>query len=131
MKEFKTELNIKIKVTVNEDEFGNVTVFTQNECKEEISLAEQMIQLSGKNLDEIKIIYTGLRPGEKLHEELFHETEKLIKTKHNKILQAQFRKWEWNELADILNQLFKACDTLDEELLITLLSKLVPEYKPS
>jgi FlaA1/EpsC-like NDP-sugar epimerase len=53
-------------------------------------LAEQLIKLSGKRLNEdIKIEHTGLRPGEKLYEELFYNKEKLTKTKNNKIFRAK------------------------------------------
>ncbi len=94
-------------------------------------LAEQMIQLSGKSLDEIPIVYTGLRPGEKLYEELFHETEKLVPTKHNKILKAHFRKWDWENLLSIINKIIAACGSLNEDDLKRLLSELVPEYSPT
>lgn len=58
-------------------------------------LAEQMIKLSGLKLNEdIVIQYTGLRPGEKLYEELFHASEELVSTTHQKILQAKYRAWD-------------------------------------
>jgi FlaA1/EpsC-like NDP-sugar epimerase len=52
-------------------------------------LAEQLIRLAGKQPDvDIEIVYTGLRPGEKLNEELFHRHEKTVSTSHDMILQA-------------------------------------------
>src|SRR3546814_7867471 len=55
-------------------------------------LAEQMIRLAGKQPErDIAIVYTGLRPGEKLHENLFHADERYLPTMHSKILQAEAR----------------------------------------
>jgi FlaA1/EpsC-like NDP-sugar epimerase len=91
-------------------------------------LAEQMIRLSGKLPDkDIKMIYTGLRPGEKLHEELFHAEEKLGKTTHSKILLADQRRNDWQQLTTALTQLALACDSYVESEIKTLLKNIVPE----
>jgi len=91
-------------------------------------LAEQMIRLSGKIPDkDIKIIYTQLRPGEKLHEELFHADEKLDKTTHTKILLADHRSNHWEQLAETLTRLTEACDNYAEEEIKKVLKYLVPE----
>jgi len=91
-------------------------------------LAEQMIKLSGKiPQQEIKIVYTGLRPGEKLQEELFHREEKLVKTTHAKILLAAHRSNEWTVLIETLKYLACACDNYAEEDISTGLKRLVPE----
>lgn len=91
-------------------------------------LAEQMIRLSGKVPEQdISIIYTGLRPGEKLYEELFHLEEKLGKTTHPKILLASPRSSQWTELCEHLNQLALACDNYTETEIKQVLKKLVPE----
>lgn len=92
-------------------------------------LAEQMIRLSGLTEKDIAITYTGLRPGEKLYEELFHESENLISTEHEKILQAQYRSWDFELLAKIIGEMFVACETNDESALKKLLIQLVPEYE--
>ncbi|NJO15466.1 MAG: polysaccharide biosynthesis protein [Thioploca sp.] len=91
-------------------------------------LAEQMIRLSGKLPDkDIKMIYTGLRSGEKLHEELFHQEEKLGKTTHSKILLADQRRNDWQQLVTALTQLALACDNYVESEIKTLLKNIVPE----
>jgi len=91
-------------------------------------LAEQMIRLSGKLPDkDIKMIYTGLRPGEKLHEELFHVEEKSGKTTHSKILLADQRRNDWQQLTTDLTQLALACDSYVESEIKTLLKNIVPE----
>lgn len=93
-------------------------------------LAEQMILLAGLVPDQdIEIHYTGLRPGEKLYEELFHEAEPLEGTVHEKIMQAKYRQRDWAELTDILQAMEQVCDSGDEAALHQLLIKLVPEYQ--
>ncbi|HVV68966.1 MAG TPA: nucleoside-diphosphate sugar epimerase/dehydratase [Gammaproteobacteria bacterium] len=92
-------------------------------------LAEQMILLAGLTLGEdIEIQYTGLRPGEKLYEELFHESEALKKTAHEKILQASYRERDWPKLLETLKEMKQACDENKESKLWHLLLLLVPEY---
>ncbi|MEJ2645624.1 MAG: polysaccharide biosynthesis protein [Gammaproteobacteria bacterium] len=91
-------------------------------------LAEQMIRLSGREPHkDIEIVYTGLRPGEKLFEELFHEKEALSGTEHEKILLAQHRPVDWAGLEETLQRIREACGTYDENALGPLVTKLVPE----
>jgi len=91
-------------------------------------LAEQMIRLSGKRPNEdIDIVYTGLRAGEKLYEELFHTEEKLRKTPHQKIFRAAHRSTEWQLLTDTLAELEHLCQHYHEAQMPTLLTRLVPE----
>ncbi|WP_456415612.1 polysaccharide biosynthesis protein [Thiolapillus sp.] len=91
-------------------------------------LAEQLIRLSGKKPGEdIAIEYIGLRPGEKLYEELFHEQESLQATAHEKILQARYRPVPWEELARAMEDAETACGEYDCRKLSDLLTRLVPE----
>lgn len=93
-------------------------------------LAEQIIQLAGKRPGtDIEIVYTGLRPGEKLFEELFHASEELVHTEHEKILKARYRKISWQELTLILDEVVAACANYNETQLLSLLKQLVPEYQ--
>ena len=109
---------------------GEIFVLDMGEPIKISFLAEQMIHLSGKKLGEdVNIVYTGLRPGEKLHEELFHEAEELIATEHEKILQAQYRPWDWPELMKVVTEIMHVCNTADNVKLQDLLLKLVPEYQ--
>lgn len=108
---------------------GEIFVLDMGEPIKISYLAEQMIKLAGLKLNEdIEIHYSGLRPGEKLFEELFHEGEQLISTGHAKILQAQYRLRDWNELISILNAMNQACEVCHEASLLSLLLRLVPEY---
>jgi FlaA1/EpsC-like NDP-sugar epimerase len=91
-------------------------------------LAEQMIRLSGFDLDDIKIVYTGLRPGEKLFEEILHESENLQPTCHNKLLLAKSRQVDWEWLTEEFAKLHSAAIKRDVDLLKLHLKNIVPEY---
>jgi FlaA1/EpsC-like NDP-sugar epimerase len=92
-------------------------------------LAEQMIRLSGKiPAKDIAIVYTGLRPGEKLYEELFHEEEKLSKTTHRKILLADHRSNNWQQLTNTLSHLSQSCESYHDTDSKIALKTLVPEW---
>jgi FlaA1/EpsC-like NDP-sugar epimerase len=89
-----------------------------------------MIRLSGKEPGEdIEIKYTGLRPGEKLYEELFHDSEQLGKTDHEKILLAQHRIVEWDRLEALMGNIESACDNYNEDILLQSINEFVPENK--
>ena len=93
-------------------------------------LAEQMIRLSGKvPYEEIGITITGLRPGEKLYEELFHEQEQLDQTAHAKIFLARHREVDWDRLTAALVSLRALAETSDEQGLRALIAELVPENR--
>ncbi|MBL4622817.1 MAG: polysaccharide biosynthesis protein [Immundisolibacteraceae bacterium] len=108
---------------------GEIYVLDMGEPIKIRYLAEKMIELSGHKLNEdIEIVYTGLRPGEKLHEELFHEQEALQGTCHEKILQANARSLDWSLLVAYFDKINQACIEVNEQQLIVLMNKLVPEY---
>lgn len=91
-------------------------------------LAEQIIKLSGKKVGEdIEIQYTGLRPGEKLYEELFHSGEELTETPHEKIFQAAARKVDLSDLQLLLTDLCRLQSLGNETDAIILIRDLVPE----
>ncbi|HFD80710.1 MAG TPA: polysaccharide biosynthesis protein [Gammaproteobacteria bacterium] len=108
---------------------GEIFVLDMGEPVRISDLAREMIRLSGKVPDEdIDIVYTGLRPGEKLYEELFHEQEALQSTTHSKILLARYREFDWARLNEIMDQLRTACSDYDEAVLRGLMKELVPEW---
>ncbi len=95
-------------------------------------LAEQMIRLAGKQPKrDIAIIYTGLRPGEKLHETLFHADECYRPTAHPKILQADARGISAERINGLRPRLRKAVGEYDVDALALLLREAVPEFKPA
>jgi FlaA1/EpsC-like NDP-sugar epimerase len=92
-------------------------------------LAEQMIRLAGKHEGEhVAIVYTGLRPGEKLFEELFHPQERYSDTAHAKIFLAQPRSMAWSLLTAQLRHGEVAVRDFDEETLRRILAQLLPEF---
>jgi len=95
-------------------------------------LARQMIRLSGYDPDhDIKIEFIGLRPGEKLYEELFHKSEDYTGTKHPKILLAESRKVDWDSFVLQLEDVLHACEQRRTDKVIDLLKKMIPEYVAS
>ncbi len=90
-------------------------------------LAEQMISLSSTDTEKpIEIRITGLRPGEKLHEELFYENEQKVGTSHNKILLAKHPRIDSQQFMNQLRQLEQACESFEEEKIRSVLNNLVP-----
>jgi FlaA1/EpsC-like NDP-sugar epimerase len=95
-------------------------------------LAEQLIRLSGKIPGkDIQIVYTGLRPGEKLFEELFHELEPYEQTRHEKIFLAHPRESNWENLGTDLRDAELAVKSYDTPKIQQILLKLVPELAKS
>lgn len=91
-------------------------------------LAEQMIRLSGRVPGrDIQIVYTGLRPGEKLREELFRPDENLAPTRHDKLMLAAHTKLDSNRLRSLYDRLLQACANFDEPAVRHLLKEAVPE----
>lgn len=94
-------------------------------------LAEQMIRLAGKQPGrDISIAYTGLRPGEKLHETLFHADERYRATAHPKILLAEPRAISMQGMESGMQQLREASDRYDRDAMGSVLRALVPEFQP-
>ncbi|MEO8742856.1 MAG: nucleoside-diphosphate sugar epimerase/dehydratase [Lysobacteraceae bacterium] len=94
-------------------------------------LAEQMIRLAGKVPGrDVQIVYSGLRPGEKIHETLYHPEERNRRTGHPKILQAESRSIDAGTCQRLLSALRVAVADYDEPRLHRLLRDAVPEYKP-
>lgn len=92
-------------------------------------LAEQMIRLAGKQPGrDIAITYTGLRPGEKLHETLFHAEELYRPTAHSKILEARAREVSPEAVTRTLHALRQAVADYDDEAISRLLHVAIPEF---
>lgn len=111
---------------------GEIFVLDMGEPVNITYLAEHLIRLAGKEPGrEIEIIYTGLRPGEKLFEQLFHELEPYEQTSHEKILLAHPRIADWDELRSELQSAELAVRRYDTKHLQAALTRLVPELAKS
>jgi FlaA1/EpsC-like NDP-sugar epimerase len=108
---------------------GKIFVLDMGEPVRVLDVARQMIRLAGLRPDEdIKIEFTGVRPGEKLREELFHMSERLVATPQEGILLAAPRVVDQRELYPLLDQLAEAA-ARDWPRALALLTRLVPEFR--
>ena len=109
-------------------EGGEIFVLDMGQPIKIAFLAERMIRLSGKEPGEdIDIVYTGLRPGEKLVEELFYDEETAEKTDHDKILLARSREVAWQVVTPIIERMEQHVEHFEEDQLLNLLKHIVPE----
>ena len=105
---------------------GQILVFDMGKPVRIIDLARRMIHLSGRTDIEIEI--SGLRPGEKLYEEVLNDEETVVPTAHKKIKCARVRQYEAAEVHAKVNRLIEVARTYDEEQTVRLMKDLVPEY---
>ncbi len=108
---------------------GHVYVLDMGEPIRIADLARQMIRLSGKDPDhDIKIVYTGLRPGEKLFEEITHAEEELTSTLVDGVMTVSPRTSDLAILRHQFEEISRTVEELDEEKCLRLLNAAVPEY---
>lgn len=109
---------------------GEIFVFDMGQPVKIADLARKMIKLSGLIPEEdIKIEYSGLRPGEKLYEELLNNAENTLPTYHEKILIAKTRTIEYNSLSEQINNLIVPAKMQESvTLVVKAMKELVPEF---
>ena len=109
---------------------GEIYIFDMGKPVKIYDLAEKMIKLAGfiPNVD-IKIDIVGLRPGEKLYEELLNDNSKTIPTHHEKIMIAQEIEEEFEELHQDIIELISGSVVYNNEAIVAQMKKIVPEYK--
>jgi len=108
---------------------GNICVLDMGEPVKIIDLARQMIRLAGLRPDiDVGIEIIGLRPGEKLFEEVFHGSEPLMATSAPGILLAAARATDLTAVEKAVGQLSLACEKLDRLSALQILQQWVPEY---
>src|SRR5215468_9426261 len=111
---------------------GKIFVLDMGEPVKIVDLAHQMIRLAGLRAErDIEIQFTGLRPGEKLSEELFHRAEPLIPTEIPAIRLAAPRTADYAMLARSIDELEEVARSRREERVLQLLERLAPEYRRS
>ena len=94
-----------------------------------ICLAKKMIQLSGLTLGkDIQIVFTGLRPGEKLYEELLHTGENSLPTHHPQILIAKVKQYDGSQVAAWINELMQLGESHDNMKIVQKMKDIVPEF---
>ena len=110
---------------------GNeIFVFDMGEPVKIDYLARRMISLAGLEPDkDINIEYTGLRPGEKLYEEVLANEENTLPTPHKRIRVAKVREYSYAEALDYVERLEKLSRDVDIPAVIRLMKEMVPEYK--
>lgn len=105
---------------------GEILVFDMGRPVRIADLARRMIALSGR--DDIRIEYVGLRPGEKLFEEMLNDGETVLPTRHKKIKVARVREYDFEEVRQGVDELIATARTYDAEATLALMRRLVPEY---
>ncbi|WP_442794152.1 polysaccharide biosynthesis protein [Pelobium manganitolerans] len=108
---------------------GEIFIFDMGKSVKIVELAKKMIRLSGfiPNQD-IKIEFTGLRPGEKLYEELLNDLENTLPTHHHKIMVAKVMVYDYAHVSEqVKNLMATACRYQDKDV-VRLMKKLVPDF---
>jgi FlaA1/EpsC-like NDP-sugar epimerase len=113
-------------------EGGEIFVLNMGAQIKIVHLAEELIRLSGMiPYKDIDIIFTGLRAGEKLHEELLHSSENVMKTDHEKICIARACWHDIDVLNHLMDELSTACQAIDRNHAIETICSIVPEFTPT
>jgi FlaA1/EpsC-like NDP-sugar epimerase len=111
---------------------GQIFLLDMGEPVKIVDLARDMITLSGLRVgDDVDIVFTGVRPGEKLFEELRTEGEDLAPTVHPKVKIWRQRPIEWARVQESLEELQSLVNTLDRQEIVAALRKLVSEFHPN
>lgn len=111
-------------------EGGEIYIFDMGNPIKISDLARKMIKIAGYVPDvEIKIIYTGLRQGEKLYEELLNQKEKTLPTQHPKIMVAKVIEYEYDEISLEIEKLLQYSSLNKDFLIVQQMKKIVPEFK--
>ena len=110
-------------------EHGNILVLDMGEPVRIVDLAQTLIRMSGKREDDIRIVYTGMRPGEKLFEELFYDSEVRLPTILPKVMCAATVLPNWPELRRLLYELRRASHSQSGDLIRSKVKQIIPDYQ--
>jgi len=107
---------------------GNILVLDMGEPIRIVDLARTLIKLSGNSEAEIPVVFSGLRPGEKLYEERFYNSERLLPTPHEKVNRTESNLMDWASLRRHLEDLLQLTLSGTEESLLAKVADIIPEY---
>lgn len=109
---------------------GNeIFVFDMGSPVKIVDLAKRMIELAGLKVDkDIKIEFTGLRPGEKLYEELLATKENTLPTSNKKIYRAHVRAYDYQDIIDVMDHLIEQAIAVNKTKTVRLMKLMVPEF---
>jgi FlaA1/EpsC-like NDP-sugar epimerase len=108
---------------------GEIYIFDMGKSVKIIDLAKKMIKLSGLTLgQDIQIVFTGMRPGEKIKEELLADQENTMPTYHPKIMIARVRTYDFLQAANQITKLLDSYKQQDDELMVAQMKTIVPEF---
>jgi FlaA1/EpsC-like NDP-sugar epimerase len=108
---------------------GDILVLDMGEPIRIADLARTLIRLSGASEDDVPIVFTGLRPGEKLFEELFYSTEDLLPTPHEKVQRTHSNLAPWTILSQRLRELEQSMRSRSDWSMRANIQHIIPEYK--
>ncbi|MDR2644186.1 MAG: polysaccharide biosynthesis protein [Planctomycetaceae bacterium] len=109
---------------------GEIFVMDMGKPVKVIDLAKDLIRLSGLPENAIEIHETGIRPGEKLYEELYFNSEKAIKTTHEKLRCVSHRRFDWNTVKNQIDELLESLEEPDHIIQMKL-CEFIEEYDPT
>ena len=109
---------------------GEIFIFDMGQPVKISDLAKNMIRLAGYVPGkDIEIVYTGLRPGEKLYEELLNQKELTVPTTHEKILVAKVREYDYDTVSILIDKLIHSAQEGKTFPTVQIMKEIVPEYK--
>jgi len=109
---------------------GEIFIFDMGKSVRIVDLAKKMIKLAGlePNVD-IKVEFSGLRPGEKLYEELLNDNENTMPTHHEKIMIGKVREYVFDQVMENISELISSAKKDDDIQVVKNMKSMVPEFK--
>jgi FlaA1/EpsC-like NDP-sugar epimerase len=109
---------------------GEIFIFDMGKSVKIIDLVRKMIKLYGLKVGkDIEIVFTGLRPGEKLYEELLNDKENTLPTHHPQIMRATVQEFEFERINNQVNELITLFSSQNNFDIVSYMKTMVPEYK--